>query len=114
MKKFVCIECPRGCNLEVDDNLNVTGNFCIRGKNYALSEVTHPERVVTSTVKIDSLEVCRLPVKTSKAISKDLMFEVIKSLDDVKITAPIKCGDVIIKNVCGSQVDIVATRTILK
>ena len=114
MKEFICIECPKGCNLHVDDDLNVTGNSCLRGKKYAINEVTCPKRVVTSTVCIDSKEVCRLPVKTSMEIPKDKMFDLIKILDNVKVSAPIKCGDVIIKNACGTGVDVVATRTIEK
>ena len=49
MKNFVCIECPKGCRLSIDENLNVTGNTCIRGKKYAINEVTCPKRIITST-----------------------------------------------------------------
>ena len=52
MKNFVCIECPKGCRLTIDENLNVTGNTCIRGKNYAINEVTCPKRIITSTVVV--------------------------------------------------------------
>ncbi len=114
MKNLTCIECPRGCNLTIDDNLKVTGNFCIRGQKYALDEISNPKRVVTSTIKIKSLEVVRLPVKTSMPISKKLMFTILKYLDNIQIEAPIKCGDVIIKNICDSGANLIATRTILK
>ena len=114
MKKFVCIECPKGCVLNIDEKLNVTGNLCIRGKKYAINEVTNPKRMVTSTVQIKSELVNRLSVATSQEIDKNLVFEVIKSLDEVKIVAPIHCKDVIIKNVCDSGADIIATRTIEK
>ena len=110
MKNLTCIECPRGCNLTIDDNLKVTGNFCIRGQKYALDEISNPKRVVTSTIKIKSLEVVRLPVKTSMPISKKLMFTILKYLDNIQI----KCGDVIIKNICDSGANLIATRTILK
>ena len=50
MKEFICIECPKGCRLTIDENLNVTGNTCLRGKQYAINEVTCPKRIVTSTV----------------------------------------------------------------
>ena len=50
MKEFTCIICPRGCRLSVDDNMNVTGNFCPRGKQYAVSELTNPVRTITSSV----------------------------------------------------------------
>ena len=51
MKEFICIECPKGCRLKVDDEMNVTGNTCIRGKTYAINELTCPKRVITSTPK---------------------------------------------------------------
>ncbi len=114
MKKLICIECPKGCHLEINDNLQVRGNSCIRGKNYAINEVTCPKRIVTSTVHIDSKLICRLPVMTEHEIPKEKMFEVIKELNKVKISAPIKCRDVIIENVCDTHVNVIATRTIEK
>jgi CxxC motif-containing protein len=54
MKEFICIECPKGCHLKIDDELNVTGNTCPRGKKYAINEVTCPKRVITSTAVIKS------------------------------------------------------------
>lgn len=112
MKELICIECPKGCRLKIDDELNVTGNSCIRGKNYAINEVTCPKRIVTSTVVIKSKLVSRLPVITEKEVDKDKMFDIIKELNKVRVKAPIKCKDVIIENVCNTGVNIVATRTI--
>ena len=42
MKELTCIVCPRGCRLKVDDNMEVSGNACPRGKIYAINELTHP------------------------------------------------------------------------
>jgi CxxC motif-containing protein len=111
-RDLVCINCPRGCSLHIDENLNVTGNFCPRGKAYAISEVTNPTRTVTSTVYIvsDHARVCSC--KTNNPIPKKLIFEVMKEIDGVKCHAPIKIGDIIIKNVCNTGVDVVATEDI--
>ena len=114
IREFTCIVCPRGCHLRIDENLNVTGNTCNRGKEYAINEVTHPMRNITSTVKIESEIINRLPVKTSNNIPKDKMFLVMKELNKVVAKAPIKMNDVVIPNVLGLGVDIIATRTILK
>lgn len=114
MKELICITCPRGCRLSVDDNLNVTGNNCPRGVVYAKNELTHPVRMVTTTVKIISELEMRLPVKTSVAIDKNLMFKVVEELDKIEVKAPIKIGDVVIKNIFGSGVDILATKNIGK
>lgn len=114
MKELICITCPRGCRLSVDDNLNVTGNSCPRGVVYAKNELTHPVRMVTTTVKIISELEMRLPVKTSVAIDKNLMFKVVEELDKIEVKAPIRIGDVVIKNIFGSGVDILATKNIGK
>ena len=114
MKEFICIVCPRGCHLKVDDEMNVTGNTCPRGKVYALNEITNPTRMITSTVAIESTELHRVPVMTSKPIPKGKIFDVMNEINKVRVKAPIKIGDVIIKNVLGLDSDIIATRDILK
>ena len=114
MKEFICIVCPRGCHLIVDDNMNVSGNTCPRGKVYALNEITNPTRMITSTVAIDSKELKRLPVMTSNPIPKGKIFEVMEEINKVRIKAPVMINDVVIKNVLGLDSDIIATRNILK
>ena len=77
MKELICICCPRGCHLKVDEEKKeVTGNACPRGKEYGINEVTNPVRVVTSTVKITGANLRRLPVKTDKPIPKGKIFEI--------------------------------------
>ena len=112
MKEFVCIECPKGCRLSIDENLNVTGNTCIRGKKYAINEVTCPKRIITSTVVVNSKIVSRLPVMTENDVPKELMFDIVKELNNVRFEVQVKCRDVIIENVCGTGVNIIATRTL--
>ena len=114
MKEFICIECPKGCRLKVDDDMNVTGNTCIRGKTYAINELTCPKRVITSTVVIESKLVSRMPVMTENEVPKEKMFDIVKALDEVRLVAPVKCRDVVIENVCDTGVNIIATRTIEK
>jgi len=114
MKEFVCIVCPRGCHLSIDENLNVTGNTCPKGKQYAINEVTNPLRMLTSTVKVKGASLVRVPVITSVEIPKGKMFEVMKELNKVEVEAPVKMHDVIIKDVLGLGADIIATRSIDK
>jgi len=112
-KELICITCPIGCHLEVDidQDYKVTGNQCKRGVEYGKKELTNPTRTITSTVKIIGGIYNRLPVKTNREIAKDLIFDVMKLLDDVIVESPITVGDVILKNVYDSGVDIVATRS---
>ena len=53
MKELICITCPKGCHLKVDEENGyaVTGNSCPKGEAYGKAELCHPTRVVTSTVK---------------------------------------------------------------
>lgn len=110
---LTCVECPRGCQITVtlEDGkvANVVGNFCPRGKVYAQNECVNPMRVVTSTVKSD--KGVMVPVKTDKAVLKANIFEVMKKINSVVCTTPIKLGDVIIENIDGDA-NLVAAKTI--
>lgn len=114
MKELICITCPRGCHLKVDDNMNVTGNFCPRGAKYAINELTHPVRVLTSTIRVNSTLSPRCPVKSKDALPKELIFKAMEEINKVRMDAPIKIGDVIIPNILNSGIDIVATKNIEK
>lgn len=111
IKEMVCIVCPMGCHLTIDtDTLDVKGNTCPRGAIYAKEELTAPKRVITSTVRVVGGIHNRLPVKTSISIPKELNFECMKLLNNIEVKAPVKHGDIIIKNVLGTGADIIACR----
>ncbi|MCI6152698.1 DUF1667 domain-containing protein [Fusobacterium perfoetens] len=110
-KEMICIVCPMGCHLTIDtDTLDVTGNTCPRGAEYAKEELVAPKRVITSTVRITGGLHHRLPVKTNGAIPKDLNFKCMEELAKVELKSPVKVGDVVIKNVLNTGVDVVACR----
>lgn len=115
---YLCIGCPLGCHLEVcqqdaSDPLKVEGHACRRGWDYALKEHTAPERMVASSVKITGSSWSRLPVKTLTAVPKDQIQRVCHALRDVVVQAPVRVGQVIVADVAGLSVDVVATRTLL-
>lgn len=114
MKELICIVCPRGCKLQVDDDFNVKGNLCPRGIPYAKSELTNPTRVLTSTIAINSAITKRLPVMSMINVPKDRVLDAIKVLDKVLLNPPIRCGEVVYKNILNLGVDIIATRSIEK
>lgn len=118
-KDLVCIVCPKGCRMRVTysvdkplqpDEVEVRGNSCIRGVDYARQEVTCPHRILTTTVKLSGSRHTRLPVKTNRSIPKTQLLYVMRLLDDVEVNAPIFTGDVIFENVLNTGVDIIATR----
>ena len=108
--EMICINCPLGCALTVErdgDNFKVSGNTCPRGEKYAVNELTHPVRTLTTTVAVANREGAYLPVKTAKPISKGKLFEAMALVNSTKAVAPIKIGDVIIENMLG-EADLVA------
>ncbi len=116
VRNLICINCPMGCPLTVemdgDEVVNVSGNTCKRGDTYGRKEVTNPTRIVTSTVKVTGGEADMVSVKTKQDIPKGKIFECVKALKDVEVQAPVHIGDVIVSDVAGTGVDIVATRNV--
>lgn len=112
MTELVCIICPKGCRLTVDDSLHVSGHFCPRGEIYGRGEASHPVRVITSTVRVAEGIHRRCPVKTNKEIPKEMIVKAVELLDEVCIRAPVDIGQIIIQNVLGTGADFIATRRI--
>lgn len=115
-RELTCIGCPMGCPLTVEMNngevVSVTGNTCKRGEVYARKEVTNPTRIVTSSVIVEGGNLAAVSVKTKEDIPKEKIFDCMKALKGVKVQAPVHIGDVIVKNVADTGVDIVATKNI--
>lgn len=114
-RNLTCIGCPLGCSLTVTmDNgeITVTGNTCKRGDEYARKEVTNPTRIVTSTVPVVGGEIAMLPVKTRSDIPKEKIFECVRALKQITVHAPVKAGDVVLHDVAGTGVDVIATKTV--
>lgn len=116
MRELICINCPMGCQLKVDDtdkeNIIVTGNTCNRGKVYGINEVLHPKRMVTSLVTVVGGEHAVVSCKTKEAIPKELIFDSLEVLKNTKVNAPVSIGDVLVSNILGTGVDIVATSNV--
>ncbi|MBQ9341148.1 MAG: DUF1667 domain-containing protein [Lachnospiraceae bacterium] len=115
-RTIVCIGCPKGCEIHVKyeghEVIEMTGNTCKRGEDYVRNEITHPLRMVTSIVPVEGSEFKTVPVKTRSDVPKERIFDVMRELVRVKAKAPVKMGDVILENVAGTGIDIVATRSV--
>ncbi|NLC34590.1 MAG: DUF1667 domain-containing protein [Erysipelothrix sp.] len=115
---FTCIGCPIGCTLEVtmysEDNIVVEGNLCAIGDRYGKREIVEPVRMVTSSVFVDDGIFNVVSIKTDKEINKKLMIDLAKELQGVRVEAPVHIGDVIVKNILGSDVNMIATSEVLK
>ncbi len=116
MDKMICIACPIGCHLEIENGENgfkVYNNKCNKGETYAKDEYFHPKRTVTVTIKLNnSKHLSRLPVKTDKPILKQHIEALVKHLYSVEVSIPVKTGDIIVENYENTGVNIIATRSV--
>lgn len=105
MKELICIVCPRGCRLKVDEENDyaVSGNHCPKGVEYGRKELLRPERVVTSTVKCRSKDFPRCPVKTSAPIPKGQIFEAMEILKGIEVAPPVRRGERITEKIAGTE-----------
>lgn len=105
--------CPLKVEMENGEVVSVSGNTCKRGDVYARKEVTNPTRIVTSSVIVEGGSLAAVSVKTKEDIPKGKIFDIMKELKGVKVNAPVHIGDVILSNVAGTGVDIIATKNVL-
>lgn len=117
--ELTCISCPLGCPLKVETDsdgnvLSVTGNTCKRGEAYGRKEVTAPTRTVTSTVRLLGGSMPVVPVRTREDVPKGKIFDVMEAVRRASAQAPVRIGDVIIADVAGTGVDLIATRSVEK
>ena len=112
MKELVCIVCPKGCRLHVDEEngFAVTGNSCPRGAAYGKNEIQNPTRVLTSTVKISGGAYRRCPVKTDRAVPKAKLMDIMQALNRVELTSPVSIGQVVLSDAAGTGASVVVTK----
>lgn len=117
-RELTCIGCPLGCmvtvTMEGETIQEVTGNTCKRGDTYARKEVTQPTRIVTSTVYVEGGDHPTVSVKTKSDIPKEKIFDCVRALKGIKLMAPVEIGDIIVGNIAGTGVDVVATKNVEK
>ena len=120
---LTCIGCPIGCQISVemdgDNIISVNGNSCKIGDNYARKEVVNPMRIVTSSVAVlankadpkeGNVKYPRVSVKTASDIPKDKIFDVMDEIKKTWAVAPVQIGDIILHNVAGTGVDVIAIK----
>ena len=115
-KEIICTVCPRGCHVMVEGEgekiLSVEGHSCKRGLEYASAEFAHPVRILTTTVKIAGVAGDLLPVRSNQPLPKEKLFDCMDAIRQAQVKLPVKRYDVVIANICGTGVDIVATKTV--
>lgn len=108
-KSLTCIVCPVGCQIVFDDDNNPLGNRCIRGKKYAIEELINPRRVLTTTVRTTFENHPRLSIKSNSPLPKEKIMAALDLINDIILDKETRIGDVIIKNILDTGIDMVAT-----
>ena len=118
MAELTCIVCPRGCTVHIekkpDGGFDISGNTCRRGYDFAVSEMTAPMRTVCSTVRTAFSGCPVAPVRTSREIPKDRIFDVMREINAVTVNERTGRGGVVIENVLGLGADVIMTSDILE
>ena len=115
---FTCIVCPVGCSLQVEEQdgkvLNISGNRCPKGHGYALQEMTAPVRNIATSIRIKGGELPLASVRLSAPIPKKDIFRGMEEIRKVTIHAPVHIGDVAVRHLLGTEVDVVVTKNVLE
>ncbi len=115
-QELTCIGCPLGCPITVTlqdvpgrrEIVSVAGNTCAKGDAYARKEVTDPTRIVTTAVRVNGGAAPMVNVKTASDIPKEKISDCVAALRGIAVTAPVKIGDLILKDAAGTGVPVVA------
>ncbi|MEY8352304.1 DUF1667 domain-containing protein [Lachnospiraceae bacterium 54-53] len=128
LREYVCIMCPRGCEIEaevverqtgrkegepaVPQVLSVTGNLCPRGKDYVLQEVTAPKRSIASSIRVKGGELPLASVRLTRPIPREDIFRAMEQIKKAEAKAPLSIGQVVIRDLLGTGSDVIVTKNI--
>lgn len=113
--KLTCIMCPIGCELDVcgsENDLQVTGNKCEKGLDFAREEVLAPKRNLATSVPINGRRFKMLSVRLSDRVPRSQLFDVLQEIARLRPAPPVKRGEILIENVLDLEANVIATRSV--
>ena len=116
-KTVICTSCPLGCRVKIsmkNGEISISGNRCKKGYDHALEQLRDPKRVLTTSVKVSGGEIPLVSVKTSSMVPKRLIPRIMSEIKKIKVEAPVKAGEILLRNILDTGADLVATRTVKK
>ena len=122
-REFTCIMCPNGCRVEVTYEpaaapgeapvvLSTYGNLCPRGAGYARQELLDPRRTISTSILVEGGELPLASVRLTAPIPKDRLLDAVAEIRKIKMTAPVKAGTVVIRDLLGLGSDVIVTKTV--
>ena len=116
-KDIRCIICPTGCLVHVENingELIIEGYSCKRGIEYAREEFVAPKRILTTTMQVENGFLPLIPVRSDKPMPKEKLGDALKEIAQTVANVPIKMGDILIENVVGLEINIIASRDLIE
>ncbi len=115
--RLTCVLCPVGCELEVeagpDGCLQVNGNQCDKGLPFAEEEVLRPRRNLATSVPVRGTAARMVSVRLTGTVPREMIFPILAEIAKLRPDPPVRRGQVLIADVLGTGVDVIATRTVL-
>lgn len=108
---LTCIVCPMGCKIKVA-GAEISGHGCARGRDWAIREAAEPVRILTTTIALEGGELALLPVRTESPVPKDKLMHCLRHANQLRVSVPVKAGQVICPDLAGTGVKLTAARTI--
>ena len=117
-RTFTCIVCPNGCEIDAEYEgtsvISVTGNLCPKGRTYVTQELVDPRRTIASSVRVLDGTMPLASVRLNRPIPKNRIFDVMAEISRITLTAPVRIGDIVIKNVLNLDSDVIVTKNVEK
>lgn len=116
IREFICVTCPVGCAIKAtidgQELIELEGNACRRGIAFVQEEITNPRRMLTTSVQVEGGELPLVPVHSSEPLPKALLMDAARALRKIVVPAPVAIGQVVVCDILGTGVDMVASRSI--
>lgn len=118
MKRMTCILCPNGCKLKVEvsdkEIISLVGAKCPKGQKFAHQEINNPHRNIATSVLVNGGELPLVSVRLTAPIPKNRIFDMMEEIKKTQCEAPVKSGQILIKNALDLGVDVVCTKEVEK
>ncbi len=114
-ERLTCVLCPLGCELEIErpgETLEVCGAQCPKGEAFAVEEILHPMRNLATSVPLLGASSRMISVRLTGPVPREKIFAILAEISGLRPAPPVRRGDVLIRDVLGSGVDVIATRTV--
>ncbi len=117
VERLTCVLCPVGCELEVgrtERGLDIKGSVCEKGIDFATEEILYPKRNLATSVPVRGSASRMVSVRLTDRVAREKVFPVLAEIGKLRPELPVERGQVLLENVLGTGVDVIATRTVKK